>query len=129
MSRANNPGLVATGKEPPYDYACIKCGKSSGDDWSQCGGACPVEDSPHYKTPIEMKLMAYPKKYSRLAILLEVVEEEVGEQVFLSPISMLGRCPPIITWGVEGVSGLRYGYAEGTKEDALLNVLEQKETE
>lgn len=30
------------------DGTCPKCHKSSGDDWSQCGGSCPVKDSPHY---------------------------------------------------------------------------------
>lgn len=28
-------------------YACIKCGYQSGDDYSQCRGSCPVEQSPH----------------------------------------------------------------------------------
>jgi hypothetical protein len=27
---------------------CQKCKKLSGDDWSQCKGSCPKEDSPHY---------------------------------------------------------------------------------
>ena len=28
---------------------CIKCGKESGDDWTQCGGDCPKKFSPYYK--------------------------------------------------------------------------------
>jgi hypothetical protein len=28
---------------------CRKCEKFSGDDWSQCGDACPTEGSPHFK--------------------------------------------------------------------------------
>lgn len=27
---------------------CVKCGALSGDNWSQCGGKCPVIGSPHY---------------------------------------------------------------------------------
>lgn len=27
---------------------CPKCGNTSGDDWTQCLGACPMEQSPHY---------------------------------------------------------------------------------
>ena len=28
---------------------CPKCKTTSGDDWSQCGGVCPMPGSPHYK--------------------------------------------------------------------------------
>lgn len=28
---------------------CPKCGKTSGDDWSQCEGDCPIPFSPHHK--------------------------------------------------------------------------------
>jgi hypothetical protein len=27
---------------------CPKCGYASGDDWSQCGGGCPIVVSPYY---------------------------------------------------------------------------------
>ena len=27
---------------------CPKCGKESGDDWTQCLGSCPMTMSPHY---------------------------------------------------------------------------------
>ena len=27
---------------------CPKCNTYSGDDWSNCNGRCPVEESPHY---------------------------------------------------------------------------------
>lgn len=27
---------------------CPKCDAVSGDDWSQCGGACPMVGSPHF---------------------------------------------------------------------------------
>lgn len=27
---------------------CPKCGAESGDAWSQCDGACPIEGSPYY---------------------------------------------------------------------------------
>lgn len=27
---------------------CPKCGKTSGDDWSQCLGGCPMPISPYY---------------------------------------------------------------------------------
>jgi hypothetical protein len=28
---------------------CPKCRKISGDDWTQCGGVCPIAMSPHYR--------------------------------------------------------------------------------
>lgn len=28
--------------------SCPKCGAESGDDWSQCEGACPMPGSPHH---------------------------------------------------------------------------------
>lgn len=28
---------------------CPKCKYNSGDDWTQCGGSCPMVGSPHYK--------------------------------------------------------------------------------
>lgn len=27
---------------------CPKCKAVSGDDWTQCNGSCPMEQSPHY---------------------------------------------------------------------------------
>ena len=35
-------------------YACRKCGHRSGDNWSQCGGECPIAFSPHYSSKCEM---------------------------------------------------------------------------
>ncbi|RWN60250.1 hypothetical protein [Mesorhizobium sp.] len=29
-------------------YACPKCGETSGNDWSQCNGVCPIARSPHF---------------------------------------------------------------------------------
>lgn len=29
--------------------ACPKCGATSGNDWSQCNGSCPMYGSPHFK--------------------------------------------------------------------------------
>jgi len=36
-------------------FSCPKCKATSGDDWSQCEGSCPLHISPHYKhaTPRE----------------------------------------------------------------------------
>lgn len=31
------------------DETCPKCGATSGNDWSQCGGSCPIPFSPHYR--------------------------------------------------------------------------------
>jgi len=28
---------------------CPKCKRTSGDDWKQCGGFCPMPGSPHFK--------------------------------------------------------------------------------
>lgn len=36
------------------NWSCPRCGQTSGDDWSQCEGVCPVKMSPHYdpKAPL-----------------------------------------------------------------------------
>ena len=33
---------------PETKPACPKCGNTSGNDWSQCKGVCPMAQSPHY---------------------------------------------------------------------------------
>lgn len=30
-------------------FRCPKCSFATGDDWKQCGGSCPMKDSPYYK--------------------------------------------------------------------------------
>jgi phage anti-repressor protein len=35
--------------EPPASGPCPKCKAKSGNDWSQCDGACPMPMSPHYQ--------------------------------------------------------------------------------
>lgn len=32
---------------------CPKCHRTSGDDWRQCEGACPIPGSPHYKPELK----------------------------------------------------------------------------
>jgi uncharacterized protein (UPF0264 family) len=39
---------------------CPKCKASSGDDWTQCGGVCPMPMSPYYKSNQEVA-MKYTK--------------------------------------------------------------------
>ena len=39
---------VADTPEGYSRYACLKCGTFSGNDWSQCRGHCPSEQSPHF---------------------------------------------------------------------------------
>jgi len=39
-----------------FDDRCGKCGASSGGDWSQCHGACPIRQSPHYSRECELKV-------------------------------------------------------------------------
>jgi hypothetical protein len=45
-----NPGLVPDLDADGDRVVCIKCGKSSGDDWSQCRSSCPVKSSPHFSS-------------------------------------------------------------------------------
>jgi len=50
MVRAKVPSLTELTillDEEPFP-TCPKCGAVSGDDWSQCGGSCPMPGSPHY---------------------------------------------------------------------------------
>ena len=30
------------------NWTCPRCNNTSGNDWSQCEGVCPIEGSPHY---------------------------------------------------------------------------------
>lgn len=39
-----------TRKNSQTPKGCPKCGKMSGDDWSQCEGDCPIPMSPHFKS-------------------------------------------------------------------------------
>ena len=45
-------------REGSSRYACIKCGTQSGNDYSQCQGFCPVEQSPHYSAKCLEKYLA-----------------------------------------------------------------------
>ena len=52
---------VADSVDGYSQYSCIKCGAQSGDDWSQCGGKCPIEQSPHFDQGVlKMLLEAAP---------------------------------------------------------------------
>ena len=46
---------------------CLKCGKTSGDDWSQCGGSCPVEGSPHWDGGVMLAAHRYRKDHPVIA--------------------------------------------------------------
>lgn len=52
-------------QKPPQ---CPKCDATSGDDWTQCGGSCPVRGSPHYD-PEAFGLDAVPASPLRARIL------------------------------------------------------------
>ena len=47
MTPIGNPGLDPD-PETEDGYLCIKCDTNSGNGWSDCQGACPVEGSPHF---------------------------------------------------------------------------------
>lgn len=36
---------------------CPKCGLTSGDSWSNCGGACPLRESPYYSSAVELNTL------------------------------------------------------------------------
>ena len=40
--------ILATAREV-IAGKCPKCGATSGDNWSQCEGECPMPGSPHFK--------------------------------------------------------------------------------
>lgn len=40
---------LGSGYRPKNPTVCPKCGYISGDDWRQCRGSCPMEQSPHFK--------------------------------------------------------------------------------
>ena len=53
-------GLVWNKKE--HVWQCPKCKETSGNDWTQCKGECPVTISPHYtqKIVIEHRITKVP---------------------------------------------------------------------
>lgn len=46
----NDAAFRAEQAELHQPKGCPKCGKYSGDDWSQCEGDCPIPMSPHYRS-------------------------------------------------------------------------------
>jgi hypothetical protein len=55
MTDLNN--LVDLTKLAPRGVTtCPKCHFTSGDDWKQCGGQCPMPGSPHYDGSLELKV-------------------------------------------------------------------------
>lgn len=56
---------------------CPKCKAKSGDDWTQCGGSCPMPMSPHYKTKVQLDKHRYFLSY--LGMEKEVTKQEYME--------------------------------------------------
>lgn len=48
--------------KPRKVFQCPKCKYTSGNDWKQCGGACPVQGSPNYS---ENTFLAYDELVER----------------------------------------------------------------
>ena len=48
---------------------CPKCGKNSGDDWTQCVGGCPMKPSPYYNEEVA-------KQYGDKKLLTEVLPND-----------------------------------------------------
>lgn len=44
---------------------CPKCKTKSGDDWSQCGGSCPMPMSPYYKRQYFLSYMDMEKEVTK----------------------------------------------------------------
>jgi hypothetical protein len=72
---------------------CLKCGATSGDDWSQCEGSCPIPASPHFDPHCE--LIAEPvkeggpkaalKRIREGAMMLHQEIEGLPTTIFLGP--------------------------------------------
>jgi len=98
---------------------CPKCGAFSGDDWTQCGGVCPMPGSPHYvdvsiypepiritvtpATPEERAVRMSPRITVELPLL---TDDEIAELVAKSPglyVQQFGRAlrpvPPLFAIG------------------------------
>ena len=46
---------------------CPKCDATSGNDWSQCNGVCPVPGSPHYRPSIpEFNYIRLPNNHAKV---------------------------------------------------------------
>lgn len=46
--------------DPVVGVECPKCGQQTGDDWSQCQGACPIPGSPHYSAREALRRILRP---------------------------------------------------------------------
>jgi hypothetical protein len=53
---------------------CPKCGHSSGGDWSQCKGACPMPGSPHAKT-LRQRLTALIVANTKLTAAADLIKD------------------------------------------------------
>lgn len=51
-SRPHENNTMSQTQQTPGRVSCPKCGATSGNDWTQCGGSCPMLGSPHYKAPV-----------------------------------------------------------------------------
>ena len=63
---------------------CPKCNKSSGDDWSQCDGVCPMEMSPHYAAKQEIKDETFHWFHSERASSPSIAQYSDGEWYVLN---------------------------------------------
>lgn len=50
---------------------CPKCNFTSGDDWKQCGGSCPMPGSPHFKPDADSRAAAEALDVARASVRAE----------------------------------------------------------
>ena len=67
---------------------CPKCKSESGDDWSQCGGSCPMPMSPYYENisrskAIITKDVHHKPKISRVGQVVEILRKGARNDVWV----------------------------------------------
>ncbi|HBI02300.1 MAG TPA: hypothetical protein DDY18_11840 [Flavobacterium sp.] len=69
-------GIVKIKSKPDNLITCPKCKFQSGDDWSQCGGKCPMTMSPHYNQDERIKYTRKPIPNATQKYKIEKLSEE-----------------------------------------------------
>lgn len=80
----------------PTPTTCPKCDATSGDNWSQCDGVCPMPGSPHYRPP------ACDGKCASGECVCDFDLQAGGSLFGLKPIDFRG---PVVSDGGKNING------------------------
>ena len=99
--------------------ACPKCGATSGGDWSQCEGKCPMPNTPHYdwQTEADHKVKNVAKSHDGQGYNFQVAAARKDARVMEAHIM---RLKPHIEELIDNCKA--NGYWETTKQGTLARI-------